>query len=52
MPTDFLKKGFVEQTLIKVERQVSYKYPTVSAKGIGKPVPFALPVGGNRMEVK
>ena len=28
------------------------KYPAVSAKSIVKPVPFALPVGGNRLEVK
>ncbi len=43
---------FTNSIIIKVERQVNRKYPTVSAKGIGKPVPFALPVGGNRMEVK
>ena len=43
---------FANSIKIKVERQVSLKYPTVSAKGIGQPVPFALPVGGNRMEVK
>ena len=43
---------FTNSIIIKVERQTRRKYLTVSAKGIGKPVPFALPVGGNRMEVK
>ncbi len=43
---------FANSIIIKVERQVRIKYPTISAKGIGQPVPFALPVGGNRMEVK
>ena len=43
---------FTDSIIIKVERQVSHKYSTVNAKGIGQPVPFALPVGGNRMEVK
>ena len=43
---------FTNSIIIKVERQIRRKYPTVSAKGIGQPVPFALPVGGNRMEVK
>ncbi len=43
---------FTNSIIIKVERQMRRKYPTVSAKGIGKPVPFALPVGGNRLEVK
>ena len=28
------------------------KYLAVNAKGIGELVPFALPVGGNRLEVK
>jgi len=43
---------FTNSIIIKVERQVNRKYPTVSAKGIGQPVPFALPVGGNRKKVK
>ena len=43
---------FTNSIIIKVERQANRKYPTVSAKGIGQPVPFALPVGGNRLEVK
>ena len=43
---------FANSIIIKVERQIRHKYPTVSAKGIGQPVPFALPVGGNRLEVK
>ena len=43
---------FTNSIIIKVERQIRRNYPTVSAKGIGKPVPFALPVGGNRLEVK
>ena len=43
---------FANSIIIKVERQIRRKYPTVSAKGIGQPVLFALPVGGNRLEVK
>ena len=43
---------FTNSIIIKVERQTQKKYTTVSAKGIGEPVPFALPVGGNRLEVK
>ena len=43
---------FANSIIIKVERQTRRKYKKVSAKGIGQPVPFALPVGGNRLEVK